>query len=169
MRIATPVCLLGLVLAALSASACSKPVDLTKDLAVVDVTTGWFDAGIVKDFEGDKNKLVPSITFKLKNVTADTTIQTVQINAVYHPVNDLKQEWGTTWVKGVGSEGLAPGASSVEIVLQSDRGCMGLQPRLQMLQNRDFVDAVVDLHGKVGAQQWVKLGTFKIDRQLLTH
>jgi hypothetical protein len=169
MRIAKRACLLGLATLLLSALACTKPVDLTKDLAIVDVTTGWFDAGIVKDYEGNKNKLVPSIAFTLKNVSAATTIASVQINAVYHQVNDLKTEWGTTWVKGIGSDGLNPGAATGEIVLKSDRGYMSLQPRVQMLQNAQFVDAVVDLHGKVGAQQWVKLGTFRIDRQLLTH
>ncbi len=152
----------------LSATACGPNVDLKKDLAVVDVTTGWFDAGIFKDPEGEKNKIVPSIAFRLKNTTGDVTIASVQINAVYHLVNDKGTEWGTSWVKGVGSEGLKPGEMSQTLVLRSDRGYTGLQPRLQMLQNREFVDAVVDVMGKYGAQQWVKLGTFPITRQLLT-
>jgi hypothetical protein len=37
-----------------------------------------------------------------------------------------------------------------------------------MLQNRDFVDGVADVQAKYGADQWVKLGTFPITRQLLT-
>lgn len=152
----------------LSATACGPHVDLGKDLAIVDVTTGWFDAGIVKDLEGEKNKLVPSIAFRLKNVTPDVTIASVQINAIYHQVNNKEMEWGTTWVKGIGSEGLKPGATTEQLVLRSDRGYLGLQPRLQMLQNREFVDATVDVLGKYGADQWVRLGTFPIARQLLT-
>ncbi len=157
--------LAGLIL---SAAACAPHVDLRKDLAIVDVTTGWFDAGIIKDPEGEKNKIVPSIAFRLKNTTGGLTIASVQINAVYHLVNEKDKEWGTTWVKGIGSEGLKPGATSETLVLRSDRGYPGLQPRLQMLQNRQFVDAVVDVMGKYGAQQWVKLGTYPISRQLLT-
>ena len=34
-------------------------------LQVQDVSTGWFDAGIVNG----QNKLVPSITFRLKNIS----------------------------------------------------------------------------------------------------
>jgi len=152
----------------LSATACGPKVDLRKDLAMVDVTTGWFDAGIVKDLEGEKNKLVPSIAFRLKNMTPDVRIGGVQINAVYHQVSDKEMEWGTTWVKGIGSEGLQPGATTEQLVLRSDRGYLGLQPRFQMLQNREFVDATVDVMGKYGSDQWVRLGTFQIARQLLT-
>ena len=157
-----------LVFLTLSAGACSPNVDLKKDLAVVDVTSGYFDAGIIKDPEGEKNRILPSIAFKLKNLSKDTTIDSVQINAVYHTVNERDKEWGTSWVKGIGSEGLTPGQSTPLLVLRSDRGFTGLQPRMQMLQNRDFVDVVVDLMAKYRAQQYVKLGTFPITRQLLT-
>ena len=53
------------LLAVLALSSCSKPVDLPKALEVTDVTTGYFDAGIV---EGNKNKIVPTISFRLKNI-----------------------------------------------------------------------------------------------------
>jgi hypothetical protein len=152
----------------LSATACGPRVDLKKDLLVVDVVTGWYDFGIIKDTEGEKNKLVPSIAFRLKNVTPDKTIASVQINAVYRPVNEREQEWGTTWVKAIGPDGLKPGETSGQLVLRGDRGYLGLQPRLQLLQNREFVDVFVDVMGKYGPEQWVKLGTYPIARQLLT-
>ena len=38
--------------------------DLKSAARLTDVTTGWFDAGVTED---GKNKLVPSITFRLKN------------------------------------------------------------------------------------------------------
>jgi hypothetical protein len=152
----------------LSATACGPRVDLKKDLVVVDVVTGWYDAGIIKDTEGDKNRIVPSIAFRLKNVTPDKTIASVQINAVYRPVNEREKEWGTTWVKAIGSDGLKPGETSGQLVLRSDRGHLGLQPRLQMLQNRGFMDVFVDVMGRYGPDQWVKLATYPIARQLLT-
>ena len=37
-----------------------------------------------------------------------------------------------------------------------------------MLQNREFVDAKVDVFGKHGSRTWVKMGEFTIERQLLT-
>jgi hypothetical protein len=166
----TPKILAAIVLAGLIVSlpACTPAIDLKKDIAIVDITTGWYDAGIVKDPEGEKNKLVPAITFSLKNTTADKKIRGVQINAVYRLVNDKEKEWGTTWVYGIGSDGLNPGATTQPLVLRGDRAYLGLQPRLQMLQNREFVDAIVDLMAKYDAQQWTRLGTYPIARQLLT-
>jgi hypothetical protein len=157
--------LAGLIL---PAAACAPAVNVKKDLLILDVTTGWFDAGIVKDVEGEKNKLVPAISFRLRNVTTDKTIASVQINAVYYRVAEPDMEWGTTWVRGIGSDGLKPGAVSEPFVLRGDRAYTGLQPRLQMLQNAAFVDATVNIMAKYGADQWVKLATFPITRQLLT-
>jgi hypothetical protein len=37
-----------------------------------------------------------------------------------------------------------------------------------MLQNRDFVDAKVEVFGKHGSRTWVKMGEFPIERHLLT-
>ena len=48
------------------------------------------------------------------------------------------------------------------------RGAQGLQPRAQLLDNRLFIDAKVEVFGKHGSSTWVKLGDFRIDRQLLT-
>ena len=48
-----------------SAPACGPTVDLTKGLEVEIVTSGWFDVGIVNG----QNKLVPSVTFTLKNLS----------------------------------------------------------------------------------------------------
>lgn len=152
----------------LSATACGPGVELNKEIAIVDVTSGWFDAGIIKDPEGEKNRIIPTIAFRLKNVTENKTIDSVQINAVYRQVNDREKEWGTSWVKGIGTEGLKPGQSSDRLVLRSDRGYTGLEPRMQMLQNSSFVDVVVDIMGKYRAHQWVRLGSFQIARQLLT-
>ncbi len=147
---------------------CGTPVDVKKDLLITDVTSGWYDAGIVKDPEGEKNRLVPAISFRLKNITSDKTISSVQVNAVYHRVVEPNVEWGTTWVSAIGSGGLKPGAATEPLVLRGDRAYLGLQPRLQMLQNREFVDGTVDIMAKHNADQWVKLGTFPITRQLLT-
>ncbi len=150
-----------------SVSACGQKVDVSKELQVVDLTTGWFDAGIVKTPDGDMNKIVPSVAFKLKN-TASGSISTVQVLVVYHQVTEPTHEWGTSWVKGIGSEGLNPGQTSRELVLRSDLGYTGQQPRMQMLQNRNFVDAFADILVKQGADKYVKLASPKIDRQLLT-
>jgi hypothetical protein len=150
-----------LVLALVVAGCGSREVE--KDLAITDVHTGWYDVGIVDG----QNKLVPSISLKLKNVSPEQ-IARVQINAVFKRLDGENKEWDAHFVRGIGPDGLAPGAQGDELVLRSERGYTGQQSRLQMLQNKEFVDAKVEIFGKHGSRLWVKLGEFTIDRQLLT-
>jgi hypothetical protein len=137
--------------------------EVEKDIALTDVHTGWYDLGIVDG----QNKLVPSISLKLKNVSPDE-ISRVQINAVFRRLDGENKEWDSHFVRGIGPDGLPPGAAGEELVLRSERGYTGQQSRLQMLQNKEFVDAKVEIFGKHGSRFWVKLGEFTIDRQLVT-
>ena len=154
-----------IALASLSAAGCgSRQVDLPKVLQVTEVTTGWFDAGIV---EGGKNKLVPSISLRLKNVDTEP-ITSVQLFVRYSRVGE-EDEWGTPpYVRAIGPDGLAPGQSTAPMVLRSNLGYTGEQPRLTMLQNSSFVDARVEVFAKYRAANWVKIGEYPIARQLLT-
>ncbi len=167
MRTSTAVSATLLVCLLIAAAACGPKIDVKKDLQIVDVTTGWFDAGIVKTGNGEENKLVPTIAFKIKNVSSHV-VGNVQVDVVFHVLSDADKDWGTAWVKGVGGEGLQPGATTGEIVLRSEQGYTSLAPRLQMLQNPSFVDAVVDVLLRQGPNNYVKMKQFKIDRQLLT-
>lgn len=151
-----------LLLALAWTPACSAPVDLKASLQVGDVTTGWFDQGIV---EG-KNKLVPSIAFTLTN-TSDRTLSSVQLNVVFRRVGEA-DEWDAVYMRGVDSNGLDPGASTSRLVVRAKLGYTGEQPRAEMLQHAQFVDAKVQVFAKYGSSQWTSLGEFPITRQLLT-
>ncbi len=156
----------ALVLAlALAAPGCGGgDVDIARDLQVTDVVSGWFDAGIVED---GKNKLVPSVSLRLKNASG-SEISSVQMFAKFMRVGET-EEWGTPpYVRAIGPDGLAPGQSTEPLVLRSNLGYTGLQPRAQMLRNREFVDARVELYAKYRANNWVKLGEYQVERQLLT-
>jgi hypothetical protein len=144
--------------------ACRGNADLKAAAKVTDVTTGWFDAGVTED---GKNKLVPSITFRLKN-EGTQPLGSVQCNLLFKRVID-KEEWTTSFIRAVGPDGLAPGASTPPIVVRAQQGYTGTQPRVSMLQNAQFVDFKVEVFGKQGPSTWVKLGEFPIQRQLLTH
>jgi hypothetical protein len=153
-----------LVLLALTTSvACGPTVDLTKGLQVTIANSGWYDLGIVNG----QNKLVPTVTFTLHN-TSDQKLVTLQINALFRRVTE-NTEWGSGFLTVVGSQGLAPGATTDPITIKSQLGYTGSdQSRQEMLQNTHFVDAKVELFGKYGSTQWVLLGTYPITRQLLT-
>jgi hypothetical protein len=150
------------VLLALGAVTCGDGVDVRQALRVTDVVTGWYDEGIV----GGKNKLVPTISFRVKN-TADRPIAYVQLNSVFRVIGD-EEELGSMLVKGIGGEGLAAGTTSETWVMKSALGYTGEQPRHEMLDHRQFRDAKVELFAKHGSEQWVKIGEYPIARQLLT-
>jgi hypothetical protein len=151
------------LLFALVSHGCRPTVDLTKGLQVTVVNTGWFDAGIVNG----QNKLVPSVSFTTKNVS-DQKLVSLQINALVRRVSE-NDEWGSGFLTAAGSDGLAPGATTDVLTVRSERGYTGSdQSRQEMLENSHFVDAKVDLFGKYGAIQWVRMGTYPISRQLLT-
>ena len=141
---------------------CARTREVEKDLKLVDVHTGWYDVGIV---DGN-NKLVPSISMKLQNVSQES-IASVQINAIFHRVNE-KEAWGEHFVRAIGSDGLGPAASTANVVLRSNLGYTGTESRLTMLKNSQFVDATVEVFGKHGSRNWVRMGQFPVDRKLLT-
>ena len=156
-------------------------------LSIEDLTTGWLDVGLDDD---GRNKLVPTISFRLANVSSEQ-MRTLRLNSVFrrcvvsdesprfpllpgrdpYPAAGIcageAQTWGSAYVRAVGRAGLEPGASTRQFTLQSDLGYTGEQPR-QILQHRQFVDVKAELFVKQGAGQWVKLGEHQIERQLLT-
>ena len=152
------------VLTAAGLLACSSSAQqpITKLVAPTDVKTGWFDAGV----ENGMNKLVPTVTLTLKNVSSEP-VANVQLNAVIRRVGET-EEWGGAFMKVIGTEGVPPGGTTKPIVLRSNLGYTGSEPRAQMLRNRQFVDAHVQLFAKHGGNQWTKLGEWPIARELLT-
>jgi len=151
---------LVLLCAPLVASCVSR--DVQTDLKIVNAKTGWYDAGIV----GGQNKLVPSISFELQNVSAEE-IASVQLNAVFRRTGE-EQSWGDHFVRAIDTSGLPAGASTTPIVLRSSFGYTGAQARAQMLQNKEFVDAQVEIFGRHGRRTWATMGVFPIGRNLLT-
>ena len=151
-------CLLALTA---SSSACTRPVDLKLALQVTDVSTGWFDAGIVNG----KNKLVPSVTFRLKNTTG-SDISSMAINVVFSREGET-DHWDDVFVQRIvfGNDG-----QTAPITVRTENGYTGDPPqtRLEMLQHTDFRDMDIQIFGKQGGSQWIELHRARIARQLLT-
>jgi hypothetical protein len=145
---------------AIGLAACDQR-EVEKVVKVTDVKTGWHDAGIVDG----QNKLVPTVTFHLQNVTTDS-IDGVQVNVVFRQVTE-DLAWGDRLIRGVGSDGLAGGATTAPLVVRSPRGYTGPQPRAEMLKNKEFIDVKVDLFARHGSRTWQKIGEFPVERKLL--
>jgi hypothetical protein len=161
MRVWLRAVLAGLLLS--TSVACAPDVDLTKGLQILDVSTGWFDAGIING----QNKLVPAISFKLKNVS-DQKLSVIQVNVLFKQANN-PAEWGSGLLNVVGSKGLAPGATTEMLMVKSNLGYTGSdQTRQEMLQNSHFIDARAEFSAKYGSVQWKRLAEFPITRTLIT-
>jgi hypothetical protein len=155
--------LLFVAVAAVLAASCGSQFDVEKAVKITDVHTGWYDAGI----QDGKNKLVPSVSFKLQNVSNDP-VDSVQVNAIFRRVGE-PEAWGEHFATAIDRDGLqARQTTPGFVVLRSNLGYTGNESRLQMLQNKQFVDARVEIYGKHGSRTWQKLGEYTIDRQLLT-
>jgi hypothetical protein len=148
---------------ALLGSGCGGPtVDLKQGLQIDVVDTGWFDAGLV---EG-KNKLVPTVSFTVKNVSGQKLVS-LQMMASFFRVSDTSSEWGNSLLNIAGSDGLAPGATTPMLTMKSPLGYTGTDPRADMLQNAQFVDAMVKLVAKYAAIQWTHVREVPIERKLI--
>ena len=144
---------------ALAASACSPAVDLKQHVKVVDATSGWFDAGVVDG----KNKLVPSVTFKLRR-PADVRLSSVSLNIVFKKVDGTEHD--DVFVQRVAFNG---NGETDPIPVRSQTGYTGDPPqsRADMLKHKDFVDMEVEIFARQSAE-WVKLDKVPISRLLLT-
>ena len=147
----------------LGAAGCSAPdVDVAKVVTVGDITTGWFDVGIVDG----QNKLVPTAMFTVTN-TGTETLAGLQVFTVFRFIGET-EELGSGLVVLRGKEALGPSATSKTITMRANWGFSGLQPRAQMLMHSQFKDARAEIFAKFGAKPFVKIGEKQIARQLLT-
>jgi hypothetical protein len=155
----SPALVLLLILSGAGAAACAV-IDLGKALQITDVQTGWYDNGI-KD---GMNHLVPQITFRLKNVSADS-VNSVQMTIAFwmDGADGMMEE---VLKQGIGSEGVAPGADSEPIKARSPVGYTYAGPRAEALTNPKFVDVTARVFAKRGGKIF-KMGEYKIERKLI--
>jgi hypothetical protein len=156
-------CAAAALVLSLGAAACGGPdVDVAKVVKVAELTTGWFDAGIVDG----QNKLVPSAVVTVTN-TGTEKLSGLQIYLVFRFVGET-EELGSGLVVLHGNDALEPSATSKAITIRANWGFSGLEPRAQMLVNSHFKDAYVQVFAKYGAKPFVKIGEAQVVRQLLT-
>lgn len=146
--------------ALLVVSGCAGGPDLKQALQVSDVATGWFDAGVVDG----KNKLVPSLTFRLRN-TSDADITTASLNVVFKLI-DTGEEHDSIFLQSVDFADKQTGP----ITVRSQTGHTGEPPqtRADMLKHSMFRDLEATIFVRQSSNRWVELHKVKIDRQLLT-
>ncbi len=161
------------ILAALLAGRCSKPVDLKQSLQVIDLAGGYHDAGVVNG----KNKLVPSVTFRLKKPSG-VDVTPLSLNVAFKqlpeagagpavpPASSAETDWDEKFVQSVPFDG----DQTKPLTFMSEPGYTADPPqsRADILKHRLFRDVRVHIFAKHSASQWVEIGAFDVPRQLLT-
>jgi hypothetical protein len=150
----------------LLASACTSNVDLKQALEITDASGGWYDAGIV---EG-KNKIVPTVTFRLRNTT-ETSIASVAVNVAfrYPPAAGATTEDELDEVF-IQQAQFSEGNQTPPLTVRTQTGYTGDPPqsRLDLLKHTQFRDVRARVYVKYGSTQWVDIGTIDVPRQLIT-
>ena len=106
--------------------------DAVAALEPLDVVTGWFDDGII---EGGKNKLVPSVTMKLRNKSDRSSSRSRSTPSSAASAN---RKCGASISAGPcrAPSRCRPAPKPNTLVMRSTLGYTGDQPRMQMLQNQ---------------------------------
>ena len=153
---------------ALGAASCSQQVDFKQTLKVTDVSGGWFDFGIVDG----KNKLVPSVTFKILK-PADVRLRSLSLNVHFKkivdpskPGKDGEEEFDEVFLQTVAFEG----NETKLLTVRPTTGFTGDAPqtRAEMLQHRLFQDIRARVFAKQSSTTWVELLAHDIPRTILT-
>ena len=160
MRTLAPAASVALLLAVLAAG-CGRPVDIKQVLQIADVAGGYHDAGIVDG----KNKLVPSLTLRIKKTT-DDSIRPLSLNVVFKKkAPSGEEDWDETFVQNVPFDG----NQTALLTIQTKAGYTGDPPqsRAEILKHSMFQDVRVHIFAKHSSSQWVEIGTYDIPRQVL--
>ena len=139
--------LAALLVLPVALAACNRGVDPTTVLEAQDIVTGWYDAGVV---EGHMNKLVPSISLKLRN-KSDASLRSVQINAIFK--RRARRKCGASTTVGRCSASRSPpGATTRELVLRSrarlhrrtTAPADAAEPRIRRRESRNIPEAGIE-------------------------
>jgi hypothetical protein len=156
---------------ALLSSACSKPVDLKQALQVTDLSGGYHDAGIVDG----RNKLVPSISFRIRKST-DDGLRPLSVNIAFKqlpragtavpPGQPAETDFDEVFKQSVAFNG----SQTDLLTIRATAGYTGDPPqsRAEMLKHSQFQDMRVHIFAKHSASQWVEVAQFDLPRQILT-
>ena len=150
-------------LAALTAS-CGPNIDYKQELKVTDLSGGWYDAGIVDG----KNKLVPSISFRLHK-PADANVRSISLNVIFKRVSPDKKEETDLDEVFLQTVEFSEGNSTPLLTVRPEHGYTGDAPqtRAEILQHSQFWDGRAVVFVKQSSSRWVDLIRYDIPRELL--
>ncbi len=160
-------CLLSIIVAGTAAASCSAPVDFKQALEVTDVSGGWYDYGIVDG----KNKLVPTMSFRVRKKQPDVNIRSIDLNVHFKKIAgpERKDEVVLDEVFLQHVE-FSEGTQTPLLTVRTEHGYTADPPqtRAQMLEHSLFQDARTRVFAKQTPSTWVELIQYDLPRVLIT-
>ena len=154
----------ALLAAAVLGGACRGSVDVKQAVTVVETSSGWYDAGIVDG----KNKIVPSVTFRLRKQPG-TDLSALALNVVFrHPPaegSNVEEDWDEVFLQRT----TFTGDQTEPLTVRTEKGYTGDPPqtRADLLRNSFFRDVRARIYARYSSSQWAEIGSIDVPRQLL--
>ena len=147
--------------AALVASfACGPAPDLTK-IKLLPGISGYHDAGLTPAGE---NKLLPSVTFTLKNDEA-IPLTDIDLTVAFWPAGK-DVELDSKEIRAIRRTPLEPGATSESLTVSASAGFTSPHAPADFFTHSQWVDVTVRVFAKHRGRM-AKLGEIPVDRRLL--
>jgi hypothetical protein len=144
---------------------CGPQPDL-KTLKLVPGISGYYDDGVVQSGpDKGQNRLLPSVTFQLKN-EGDQPFTYVDLITAYWRVAVDDGEKDSKVIQGIGGTPLEPGATSPSITVRSSVGYTSAHARAEFFFHSQFIDFKVRVFAKQSGRT-VSLGELAVERRLL--
>jgi hypothetical protein len=140
--------------------ACDQP-DLSTALQLVPGITGYHLAGLSPD---KQNRLVPSITFQLKNI-GDVDLTYVDLSVAFWRVGD-DGEKDDKQIRGISATPLKPGSVSESITVDSSVGYTSPVTTAEAFTSSEYKDFIVKVFAKRNGKT-TKLGEYTVEKRVL--
>jgi len=153
-----------LALLLLSLAGCGTPIDVKQAVRITDISGGWYDAGI-KD---GKNKLTPSVTFRVTKSTEDA-IRPLALNLAFKKITpNGEEDFDDFYIQSVS---FGDGNATEPLTVRTETGYTADPPqsRADMLKHKEFQDLRVIFFAKHSSSNWVELARFDLPRTLIAH
>ena len=157
---ALPPCLSWSVLVT---AGCARTRDVEKDLKLIDVQTGWYDAGIVEAARTSWCRASRS-SWRTSRTRRSTACRSTPSSAA--PTRTRRG--ASTSSAPSAPTGSTPARRAARWSCAPRLATPARESRAQMLQNQRVRRRQGRVFGKHGSRTWVKLGEYTVERQLLT-
>ena len=156
-----PAACFALVLCLTAATACDSQPDLSTTLQFVPGITGYRLAGLSPD---KQNRLVPSITFQLKNI-GDVDLTNVDLSIAFWIVG-ADGETDSKQIRGITSTPLKAGSISESVTVDSRVAYTSAVTTNEAFTSTTYKDFIVKVFAKRRGKT-TRLGEYKVEPRVL--